>query len=281
MSRLQKKCFIGSTGAHLLLAIILLVGPAFLSTRSTPMDVQVLDFVPDILIDADASGGGNRNAKPPPMSKPLAQPVAQDPPLPAVEKARDPDPPKQVTKPVKVDEDSLEVASPKQHKPQVSIKLVTKPNSNSTRKTNADTQATEKQMAAARQNLAKQFAQAAQRLHDGTSSPTTIEEYGPGGGGPTYASYAAWVKTVYENAWIAPEDAATDDAITKVTVTIASDGTVLSGRISRPSGDAPVDRSVQRTLERVTFVKPFPEGSKDKQRTFIINFNLKAKRGLA
>ena len=245
------------------------------------MDVQVLDFVPDLLVDADASGGGNRNAKPPPISKPQVQPIAQDQPSPAAEKARDPDPPKQVTKPLKTDEDSLEVASPKQHKPQVSIKLVTKANSNNTKKSNTDTQTTEKQMAAARQNLAKQFAKAAQSIREGTSSATTIEEYGPGGGGPTYASYAAWVKTVYENAWIAPEDAATDDAVTKVTVTIASDGTVLSGRISRPSGDAPVDRSVQRTLERVTFVKPFPEGSKDKQRTFIINFNLKAKRGLA
>ena len=66
--------------------------------------------------------------------------------------------------------------------------------------------------------------------------------------------------------------------ITKATVTIASDGTVLSARILKPSGDASVDRSVQRTLDRVTFIAPFPEGAKDKQRTYTINFNLKAKR---
>jgi len=45
------------------------------------------------------------------------------------------------------------------------------------------------------------------------------------------------------------------------------------------SGESRVDGSVQRTLERVSMIRPFPEGSKDKQRNYIINFNLKAKRG--
>ncbi len=35
-----------------------------------------------------------------------------------------------------------------------------------------------------------------------------------------------------------------------------------------------------RTLDRVTFIAPFPDGSTEKQKTFIINFNLKAKRML-
>jgi hypothetical protein len=34
---------------------------------------------------------------------------------------------------------------------------------------------------------------------------------------------------------------------------------------------------VQRTLDRVTKLEPFPDGSTDKERTYIINFNLKAK----
>jgi TonB family protein len=53
---------------------------------------------------------------------------------------------------------------------------------------------------------------------------------------------------------------------------------VVIANITRPSGDAAVDRSVQATLHRVTFIRPFPEGSTDKQRTYNINFNLKAKR---
>jgi len=67
-------------------------------------------------------------------------------------------------------------------------------------------------------------------------------------------------------------------ANTKVSVTIGHDGSVISSRILNPSGDSRVDASVRRTLDRVTFVAPFPEGAKEKERTFIINFNLKAKR---
>ena len=86
------------------------------------------------------------------------------------------------------------------------------------------------------------------------------------------------VKSIYERAWVPPDDSASDDAITKVTVTIGHDGTVISARVLQGSGDSKVDKSVQRTLDEVTFIAPFPEGAKEKQRTYTINFNLKAKR---
>ena len=285
MTRLQKKCFIASAGMHLLLVVILVIGPAFLSSKSKSDDLPVIDFIPSKFIDASLAAGGSRNATPPPAVKLASQPPPQAQQQTPPEKPREPAPPKQTIKPPHIDPDSLEARTePKQHKPQISTTLVNKPNSRNPQKTNpseADTQAAERQLTATRQKMAKQLASAARNIRQGTSTATTIEDSGPGGGGPAYASYSAWVKTVYENAWVAPEDTATDDAVTKVTVTIASDGTVLSGRISRPSGDSPVDKSVQRTLDRVTFIAPFPDGAKEKQRTYIINFNLKAKRGLA
>ncbi|MBU6410693.1 MAG: energy transducer TonB, partial [Verrucomicrobia bacterium] len=79
---------------------------------------------------------------------------------------------------------------------------------------------------------------------------------------------------------IPPDNAQNDEANVKVTVTIARDGTVVSARIIGPSDDPGVDASVQRTLERVKFIAPFPEGSTEKERTYTINFNLKAKRML-
>jgi len=79
---------------------------------------------------------------------------------------------------------------------------------------------------------------------------------------------------------VPPDNAQNDEANTKVTVTIANDGNVISARIITPSGDPGVDASVQQTLDRVTFVAPFPEGSTDKERPYTINFNLKAKRML-
>ena len=103
----------------------------------------------------------------------------------------------------------------------------------------------------------------------------------PGNGsGAAYASYRDAIATIYYEAWTPPGNAANAEANTKVSVTIANDGTVISARIVTPSGDTQVDASIQRTLDRVTFIAPFPKGAAEKERTYIINFNLKAKRML-
>ena len=281
MSRLQKKCFIVSTGTHFLLVVILFVGPAFLSSKNKSEDLQALDFLPSMLIDANLAGGGSKAAKQPSVTPPVAQAPPQAPP-PTPEKQPAPDPPKQTIKEQKADPESLEATTePKKKTPQVSTKLVTRNNNQPAkpRKTSTpDIDAEERQQTSARQELAKQFTRAAGSIR---SSATTIEDSGPGGGGPSYANYAAFVMTAYKNAWEPPEDTASDDAVAKVSVTIARDGNVLSAEITRPSGDSYVDRSVERTLQRVKFIAPFPEGAKDKQRTYIINFNLKMKRARA
>ena len=100
----------------------------------------------------------------------------------------------------------------------------------------------------------------------------------PGNSSVAYANYASAVKSVYDQAWVLPDNIANDNENVKVTVTIASDGSVISARIIDSSGDSVLDASVQKTLERVTFVAPFPEGSTDKQRTYTINFNPQLKR---
>jgi TonB family protein len=77
-----------------------------------------------------------------------------------------------------------------------------------------------------------------------------------------------------------PDTAANDEANVKVSVTIARDGQVIEAHIVERSGDFSLDASVQRTLDRVRDIAPFPDDAKDQERTYIINFNLKAKRGL-
>jgi TonB family protein len=133
-------------------------------------------------------------------------------------------------------------------------------------------------MADARHHAAALLGATAESLLKDVSPGTSLEMIGPGGGGEVYASYDQVVRSIYWHAWVPPEDTASDETIVKATVTIASDGAVLSARIIKPSRDASVDKSVQRTLDNVTFIRPFPEGAKDKQRTYTINFNLKAKR---
>ena len=277
MDRLQKKCFVVSAGLHLLLALILMIGPAFLSSRTKSDEMPPLDFIPWKTVDAQASGGGNPIAKPPPATPPTPPQAeaAQPPP----ETARQPLLPKDI-KPRKPESESFEASNePKQKKLQIStIPVLRKSTAQKISKQPAQADARMQQLAELRRRAATQLSKAARSLTD-LSSSTTIEEVGHGGGA-AYANYAQIVKSIYEQAWIPPDDAANDEAITKVTVAIANDGQVLSANIVRQSGDSKVDSSVRRTLDRVTFIAPFPEGAKEKERTYTINFNLKAKRAL-
>jgi periplasmic protein TonB len=265
MNRLQKKCAIVTVGAHLLLLTILIVGPAFFNPQPKPDNTQLLDVIPANLIDA-ALNSGVRQAAPAPVVTPPPQPT---PPAPVIQPA-----PKPVVTPQPTFMDKVEkIFKPepkpepektetKPHQIQVNTQLVTRvAPKNSTSKPPPNTRAVNTALTTLRKNL---------------SSPTEVNL--PGDSTVAYANYASVVKSVYDQAWTLPDSIANDDENIKVTVTIASDGTVISARIREQAGDAPVDASVQRTLDRVTFVAPFPEGSADKQRTYIINFNPQIKK---
>lgn len=281
MDRLQKKCAIGSAGGHLLLGVVLFVGPAFLSSAPTKVnDSQILDFVPSILVDAAISGGGNPKGARPPAA--LPQPPTPPPePQPKQEplKVQEPDPPKEKAKQDQAEQESDSLELREKKKPSITLTpTIRKPSSSKTSKQNSAADAQEKQLADKRKRAADMLARAAGSLKDDISSSTSIEPLGPGGGGPVYAGYDQFVRSVYYHAWVPPENTASDNAIVKVTVTIASDGNVTSSSIVNASGDSAVDSSVRRTLDRVTFIAPFPEGVKDKQRVYSIKFDLKAKR---
>jgi colicin import membrane protein len=294
MDRLQKKCVVMSTSLHLLLAAVLFVGPAFVTSKQVPADPPVLDFIPSMLLDTDKSGGGNPNVNPappappapkpeplPPPPQPQPQPPAPEPPV-QKEKAPEPEPVKESPK-LKEDrpnEDSLEVSS-KPKKPQVNLTLVEKkrdPKADAKARAEAQAREDAKAWDRTRQRLARQMDRAAQTLGNEMSGGTSVEIYGPGGGGPTYAGYDQFVRSTYWHAWVPPEQSSKENPVTRATVVIGSDGHVISSRIVRTSGDSGVDSSVQRALDRVTFIAPFPEGSKDKQKTYNINFDLNAKR---
>ena len=97
----------------------------------------------------------------------------------------------------------------------------------------------------------------------------------PGHSSASYAQYAAVVKSIYERALRpnVPDQVAHNNENTTVKVTIANDGTVVSSEIISPSGDPAWDNAVQRTLDQVTFVAPFPDGVTEKERHYTINFN--------
>lgn len=279
MNRLHKKCFIASAGTHLLLMLILFVGPAFLSQKSKLDDIQPINFIPDNLVLGAVSGGGNPRAatRPPPPPAPFT-PVS-----PPEQPQKQTDPPKTVeTKQNKPDPESLEIKEHKPHLPTVNTRLVSRNSDKPKKQTQPTTDTREREFADARRRT-EAFNRAARSLDNNASSATIVDANpGPGGGGPTYASYASWVQTVYLGAWVPPDGTDTAAAIARASITIANDGSVVSYRLIGKSGDRDVDDSIQRTLERVTSMgRPFPEGMKEKQRTYILRFDLKAKQGLA
>jgi protein TonB len=277
MNRLQKKCVLATTGFHLLLLVILFVGPAFFWSREKPDTTPVLDMIPAILVDSATTGMAN--AQPPPPAPAVVtppQPTPQPPtPTPPVEKpvvtppAPTPTPTltervEKFFKPAEEKPTPAPTENPS-HTPKVNLTPVTRvvpKNSSTTTKTTADN--------------SKAIKSALRALRANLSAPTTVAPVG--NSSAAAANYAQVVKSVYEQAWMPPDETASDDANVKVRVTIASDGRVISAQVIGPSGDASVDRSVQNTLDRVTDIAPFPEGSADTERTYIINFNLKAKR---
>jgi hypothetical protein len=281
MNRLQKKCFIASAGTHLLLMLILFVGPAFLSAKNTKSeDVQLLDFIPQRTVDALVApnpGGA-------PMQRPQQQPAAQRPPVqeskpPPAPARKDPELAKVEDK---KDTDSLEVKPQKRELPKVSTTLTTRHSPNKEKQTEkSDNKEREREATDNRRKTAAAFANATASL-DKPSSGIASVRVGDGNGqgtGVAYANFFQVVKTVYTRAWNVP-DGASDGAVISVSVTIARNGDVVSSRITRRSGDSIADGSVEILLDRVRHVAPLPEDSKEDQRTVQIDFSVRAAKRL-
>ncbi|MEJ0088239.1 MAG: TonB family protein [Limisphaerales bacterium] len=286
MNRLQKKCIIATAGFHLLLLVILFVGPAFFWEREKQDDTQTLEMIPANLVDAATTG--IQGAQPPPPAPvvvtpsqptptppaPVPTPVKPDvtPSIPTLkpEKVEPVKPPKDTIKPDLTPVDRTPADKPSETKPpapKVNLTLTTRtvPKNTSTTAKPATTP-----------DNSKAVNSALRSLRNNLSTPTTIAPVG--NSSVAAANYGQVVRSVYEQAWILPDDMASDQANTKIRVTIASDGTVISARIISQSGDAKLDESVRRTLDRVQFIAPFPPGTIDRERTYIINFNPQVKR---
>jgi TonB family protein len=291
MNRLQKKCVIGTVGIHLLLLLILIVGPAFYNQEPKNDDTQVLDVIPSNLIDANANSGV-QGAQPPPTPKPItpqplfAPPKIVQPPAPAPTPTPAPAPtltptpsllekfekmfapkPDTSVKPDLTPTEKQTTAQP--HKDDIKIDLH-KVNRTQVKNTSRPDNTQNRQA----------INNALQSLKSSLASATKIDV--PGTSSAAYANYASVVKSVYERTLLTmlPDEIAQNNENTKVSVTIANDGTVVSSEIVSPSGDPTWDAVVQRTLDQVTFIAPFPDGATEKERHYTINFNPQVERAL-
>jgi TonB family protein len=297
MNRLQKKCIIGTVGIHLLLLIILIVGPAFYN-RQTPDDQnQVLDVIPANLVDAAMNSGVQNASPPPPTPVTVPLPPQQQPPQPPQPLPPMPPLPQRVVEPpapapLPIPADSfltrVERYFTTPATPSVTPDLTPAEKPQKTEKPKQDnniqvnTQLVKRTTPAKSQQTdnsqnAKQISTTLRSLKKNLSSATQVDV--PGTSSVSYANYKDALATIYYNAWVTPDNASSDTANTKVKITIAADGTVINAEIVTPSGDTAADDSVRQALNRVSSVPPLPDQSKT-QEEFIINFNLKTKKML-
>lgn len=282
MTRLQKKCLIAVAGTHLLVIVAILCS-GFIRPTPKMDNTAVLTMIPAISVDV-AMGSGVPNPQPPPptppqppTSQPQVQPPTPTPPTPEppkpesfltkIEKAITPD----LTPVDKTPDEQPKPEPQKRHEIKVDLKpVVHKVSPNDTSAQDA------KEAKRERDERRKAFAAAARAIKDNSSSPTVVEM--PGSSSVSYANFGSILKSVYDAAWTDPQNVANDNQDVLISTTIAKDGHVIESHILTPSGDSEMDSSVQRALDRVTFVAPFPDGASEDQRTFKIHFNLNAKR---
>jgi periplasmic protein TonB len=284
MNRLQKKCVIASGIAHATLVLVLLVGPAFLGSDDPTIDAKdIIDFIPFKTIEQNMTGGGNPNVAqviPAPAPPPPAPPTPP-PPAPRVEQHDPtPEPPKPAPREVqpvahdvpKPDPDALE-----RSKPKISLTQITR-NTSTARNSDTAKAQRDRERAAARQR-AEGIDRAISAISTGASGSVRVDELrGPGGGGIPYAGFNQALVSTYMRAWLVPADLANSNAKVVAKITLSRNGDVISARIERSSGNSDLDESVRRALDKVSYVAPLPEGTKETQKTFWLEFDPRAKR---
>ncbi len=305
MSQLQKKCFVFSAGTHLLLLAVFFLGTAFFNARHKEQPAVPVDLLNAKIVEDALARGGSRGpestpsvATPtptpptPPTQVEVVTPPTPTPPTPPKETVVEP--PAKVEVPKKIETIPIEKSVPKKTETKVepaktvektasskikvnTSKTVTRNSADTAKvKAAADKTARDREiarLAAAGAKINNSLTALKGNLSQGVSIGT------PGAGGEGFVNYGQYVIAVYQNAWLTPNDLADDSLIVQVTVTIARDGTVLRASVTRKAGVTALDKSVQRALDRVQSIgRPFPEGIRDAQRTFQLDFNLKAKR---
>ena len=145
-------------------------------------------------------------------------------------------------------------------KPKIKVNL----NSN-VRKPDARNTKAQKEAAKQREALNRSLNKLDTKLSDRTAVNVPLGRYAS-------ANYESLIRRKYMDATIHP-GAISGDPVVKVRLVIARNGRVISARVTSQAGLASWDRAVQKALDRVKFIKPFPESMKGSQQTFNLNFN--------
>lgn len=271
MGRLKRSCVVGSVVFHTLTLALLFLAPIILAKREEK--VEVIDLIPSEIVDQIMAPP----APVAPPTPPAPVPPAPTPPKPTPPKPKptppDPTPPKpKPVEPVKPKPKPVEVVKPKTKpkpvKPKIKVNLKSTMRKPDTQKIKAQQAAAER----ARQAEAKRRAALNQSLNNLDSKLSGRTSVNVPQGRYAAANYESLIRRKYVDATIHP-GTISGDPVVKVQLVIARNGNVLSARIIGASGLASWDRAVQKALDRVKRIAPFPAGMSGAKKTFSLNFN--------
>ena len=234
MGKLKRSCLAGSFVLHAMIIALLVLGPMLLAKRQEK--VQVIDLIPSEIVDQILSP--KVSVTPPTTTK------------------TNPTPPK--PKPVKITKP----------KPQIKVNLkptIRRPDSS---KVKAQQEAAER---ARKANAKRQetLNNSINRLSSNLSGSTAVNAPL---GRLAAANYESLIRKKYMDATFHP-GAINRDPVVKVRLVIARSGNVLSAQIINNSGVTSWDRAVQKSLDRVKHIAPFPKSISGSKKTFTLNFN--------
>jgi TonB family protein len=194
------------------------------------------------------------------------------------------EPPTPEHEPVETPHESAVADEQRPAKPHHEIHVSYVPASSVTKstKTTENTQAAQAAAAAAEHRKLKRVEESLSQLASGVQSSsaekTVVEVPGIGGGGEVFAGYNDAVYNIYYHAWITPDSVPDHLKVPETRVVVARDGSIISAELTVPSGEAALDKSVERVLRAVKTLPPFPAGAHDEQKVFRIRFSLDAKK---
>ena len=251
MGKLKRSCLAGSFVLHAMIIALLVLGPMLLAKRQEK--VQVIDLIPSEIVDQILSPKVS-------VTPPTTTQTKPTPPKPKPVKITKPKPKPTPSKPKPV-----KITKPK---PQIKVNLkptIRRPDSS---KVKAQQEAAER---ARKANAKRQetLNNSINRLSSNLSGSTAVNAPL---GRLAAANYESLIRKKYMDATFHP-GAINRDPVVKVRLVIARSGNVLSAQIINNSGVTSWDRAVQKSLDRVKHIAPFPKSISGSKKTFTLNFN--------
>ena len=249
MGKLKRSCLAGSFVLHAVIIALLVLGPMLLAKRQEK--VQVIDLIPSEIVDQILSP--KVSVTPPTTTK-----TKPTPPKPKPVKITKPKPTPPKPKPVKITKP----------KPQIKVNLkptIRRPDSSKVKALQEAAERARKANAKRQETLNNSI----NRLSSNLSGSTTVNAPL---GRLAAANYESLIRKKYMDATFHP-GAINRDPVVKVRLVIARSGNVLSAQIINNSGVTSWDRAVQKSLDRVKHIAPFPKSISGSKKTFTLNFN--------